>query len=61
MAEVEIVSDKPCDMNPNSANPCFTSEEIGAEHDLRNYFDERQGNRGLSAGRPQCRFTRTTG
>ena len=60
VAEVTTVDDQVCDMNPKSTNPCFTSEQIGGENDLRN-FDERQGNNGFRAGRRQCRFTSGAG
>ena len=53
MAEVTLKKDEPCDLDPNSENPCL----VDNDNEVQNYFEERQGNRGLRAGRPQCRFT----
>ena len=53
MAEVTLRKDEPCDLDPNSENPCL----VDNDNLVQNYFEERQGNTGLRAGRPQCRFT----
>ena len=55
------VSNRTCVMDQTREDACFIDDGRENDFDLHSYFGEKQGNRGLSAGRRQCRFTRTSG